>query len=275
LIQEETDRTKEQFAQAVTLIQEETDRTKEQFAQAVALIQEETKEQFAHIERQFHVIEEQLDRQGRIEAQLSELNLSLSELATRDEINERITHIQTQEHILVQRQIELDERVRQNTSYLRLMQQQAQIGELVFALPVHEQVLTGEELINLIQILEHQFAPLAQANAIELSIQDEQAEPVLVAVTSYLGQRMASAGFTYRMPNDAWYHVDFTSVWSRSVLFKSANARLTPGGFFALITTPKHTDVPNGEGLHQVSDTNIVLSTQKHVRVLVWQSRTQ
>ena len=277
LVHTKQDDTAHPSHETIVLMQEDTNRVKDQFTRAITLMQEDTnrvKDQFTHLEHQIILLEGQLDDKGQIEAKLEELSMRLSDHATRHEINERMAQLQAQEQILEQRQIEIDERVRQNTSYLRLMQQQAQIGEPVLAMPQHALPLMGEELIGLIQMLEHQFVQLAQANAIEFSIQDEQAEPILVEVASFLGQRMASAGFTYRMPNDAWYHVDFTSVWNRPVLFKSANARLVPGGFFVLITTSTHTEVPNSEGLHQVADTNIILDTQKKIRVLVWQSST-
>ncbi|HEU5098082.1 MAG TPA: hypothetical protein VFU22_03490, partial [Roseiflexaceae bacterium] len=160
--------------------------------------------------------------------------------------------------------------VQLNTSFVRLFQQQREIeragDEPALA------VISGGDLIHLIDRLERELPELAQHSAIELSIQDHLAEATLASGAAYFGKRMSSSGESYRVPNDAWYHIDFTPNWNRDVLFESAVTRLAPGGHLIIVTLPEQTDPGDRSSLELIADRQLSLASGKEVRVYIWRA---
>ena len=225
----------------------------------------------ARMATQFDQVDGRIRDVERIESEISTLSQALDErtrlVVSPDLFEEKLLQIQAHMESRIR---DVDEKTRLNTSYVRLLIGQYNAGagmdEMRSALP-----LMKEDLLDLLHQLEHQYPELARCGSVELSVQDGAAEEMVAAGAAYFGDRMSSAGEVYRSPNDAWYHVDFTPDWKRSILFESARARLKRGGKFVLVTGPGNLDVPKPSNLDLVVDHIVALASARAVRVYVWQ----
>jgi glycosyltransferase involved in cell wall biosynthesis/SAM-dependent methyltransferase len=162
----------------------------------------------------------------------------------------------------------LETRVAQSESVYGALRRQAYLNSALG--------IDAGQLVNLLRDLERELPELAAARAVELSIQDIGAEAALVAGAEYFGARMASSGPTYRAPNDAWYHVDFTPGWNRPALLRNAPDKLKHGGLFVLITLADNAPAPtplnaDGAALTLRLDRAFEQRGTLPVRVYVWQ----
>jgi glycosyltransferase involved in cell wall biosynthesis len=162
----------------------------------------------------------------------------------------------------------LERRQRQSVSDLRALQLQLQSGAAPESGPAGP--ISEVDLRWLLQCIEAELPELRERGAVELSVQGPEAEAAIVAGATYLGNRMASHGDSYRAPNDLWYHVDFTADWERPVLFESARARLARGGAFALVTEAGRKPAAEPEGLEQVYAGRLSLISGRQVQAYVW-----
>jgi hypothetical protein len=138
-----------------------------------------------------------------------------------------------------------------------------------------DSTLTGDELLELLHILEDVPFALAGCSAVELSFQAEHAEELITVGAGYLGDRLSSKGPLYRSPNDAWIHIDFTPNWNRTILFENAIRRLKPNGKFIIVTQPEHTVAPDALSLVAIDNQVMQLSGQRQVRIYLWQTRSE
>jgi SAM-dependent methyltransferase len=203
--------------------------------------------------------------QAQLEANLREATAQQQETTAQQQ---EITARQQEATI---RQSNLEHQVRLNTSYIRLFQQQLESTNRADSSSTAEVRLTRAELLDLLRALEHEMPDLAQAAAVELSIQDGMAEDILLEGASYFNERMSSAGTTYRVPNDVCYHIDFTDEWNRPKLFESAVSRLQSGGKLVIVTMPDHDSSISVEGLGQIANSILTLASGKQVRAYIWQ----
>jgi hypothetical protein len=130
--------------------------------------------------------------------------------------------------------------------------------------------LTPRDLAEILAALETGADP-APAGAVEVSFQDGRAEALRWAARRPFGGRLASAGASYRAPNDLWIHVDYTADWNRPILLENAAARLAPSGRFVLVTAPSAGPVPQArEGLALEEDRAVALAAGGAARLLIW-----
>ena len=127
--------------------------------------------------------------------------------------------------------------------------------------------LTSDDLTQLLAALERDLPP---TQAVELSVQDAEGEALLAGAHAFFGNRMSTAGPSYRAPNDLWIHVDFSPRWNRVQLLDNAAARLQPGGHFVLLTGARTGGAAGHPQLAGVEDRLIELSTGIRVRRLIW-----
>jgi hypothetical protein len=127
------------------------------------------------------------------------------------------------------------------------------------------------DMLQIIQQLEQESSDLAQANAVDLSIQNADAENVLAEVSRHFGDRLSSKPATYRLPNDLWYHIDFTPNWNRKVLFENAPNKLVHGGHFVLISDADVAERPETTSLELVFD-RIFAIGERRVHAWVFKS---
>jgi glycosyltransferase involved in cell wall biosynthesis/SAM-dependent methyltransferase len=222
--------------------------------------------------QQVQVAQQQFVYRDDFLAQLTELNTRLAMLENypiqqQAQLTELATRLEGRLIEFIDSQAQVNEQVKLNTSLVRLFQQQREIehaGEAA-TLPV----LSGGELIHLIETLEREIPELAKHTAIELSIQDNLAEETLANGAAHFGRRLSSAGETYRVPNDAWYHIDFTPHWNRKVLFESAATRLARDGHLIIVTAPEHEDIGSTNSLEVEANRILKLISGKNVRVYI------
>ncbi|HEU4328968.1 MAG TPA: hypothetical protein VFS21_37870 [Roseiflexaceae bacterium] len=165
----------------------------------------------------------------------------------------------------------IEERVRQAIGATRLLQQQLsqQLGLETGA----DSPLTRAQLLAVLAGIERDVPQLAECSAVEISIQGEQNEEQIAAVAEYFTTRASSRGESYRFPNDAWYHIDFTPNWERADLFAGAQARLAADGLFVLVTSPEHELSGEREGLELVEDRVLTVEGGLRARVFIWRKR--
>jgi hypothetical protein len=207
----------------------------------------------------------QTESQAHLEATLQQIATHQAQLET------SLQEATAQQQEAITRQSRLDHQVRLNTSYIRLFQQQLESATRADGASTAEARLTKAELLDLFRALERETPDLAQAAAVELSIQDGMAEDILLEGASYFNERMSSAGTVYRVPNDVCYHIDFTDEWNRPKLFESAVSRLQPGGKFVIVTLPDHDSSVNVDGLEQIVNRILTLASGAQVRTYIWQ----
>lgn len=245
--------------------------------------------QVGGISGQTGTLQAQAQQLAELNARLGDLNLVLARLdtqthATTQQLSEHQAHMHSQLQDIAERQArleaqlqestarqtDLDHQLRLNTSYIRLFQQQ-------FKADSHDELASADangirstELIELIQTLEQASPELAQAAAVELSIQDGMAEDTLIEGAAYFGERMSSAGESYRVPNDACYHIDLTNDWARQGLLASAVSRLQSGGTLAIVTAPENDSPSSMEQLEPIDDRMITLASGRQLRAYLW-----
>ena len=222
----------------------------------------------AHLEKGLGDMNDRLDRRladndahleeglGDVHAQLGSLHARVREQAERESAAET-------------RLAEVEDVARQATSHVRLLSQQIEICQGNRP-SQSESPVSGEELVRLIREIENDLPDLSQCQSVDIVVQGEAVEEALVAGATYFGNRLASKGPTYRAPNDAWYHVDFTNDWNHAGIFESAAARLSTGGFLVMVTHPEHADEETHEGLELVGDRTLEFGPGKTVRVYAW-----
>jgi SAM-dependent methyltransferase len=226
----------------------------------------ELRNQLGHLDMRIgQATQHQTESQAHLEATLQQIATHQAQLET------SLQEATAQQQEAITRQSRLDHQVRLNTSYIRLFQQQMESATRADGTSTAEARLTKAELLDLFRALERETPDLAQAAAVELSIQDGMAEDILLEGASYFNERMSSAGTTYRVPNDVCYHIDFTDEWNRSKLFESAVSRLQPGGKFVIVTLPDHDSSVNADGLEQIVNRILILASGKQVRTYIWQ----
>ena len=96
----------------------------------------------------------------------------------------------------------------------------------------------------------------------------------LFAGAAFLGDRLSAKGSVYRLPNDLWYHIDFTADWARSVLFDSAATRLASGGGFVLVTASEHRRLAEHPRLQLQAELELHLLSGKRARAFLWRKRS-
>lgn len=203
------------------------------------------------LEQTLQVMQERLDTQLQDFSQLSDKAKSINF----KELNDK-----------------LEQRVRLNTSYVRMLQQQFAMLAYDEETGLYEKIpFSGNELVQLIRKIEKIVAPLATAGAVDISIQGSAAEDRLIEAAQYFDDRLSSKPSIYRAPNDAWYHVDFTSNWDRPALFDNAAIRLAPGGHFILFTSNVHTTAPAAPALNLVLEQQMQMTPSQDVYVYIWQ----
>jgi SAM-dependent methyltransferase len=217
-----------------------------------AIQMQQSLQRLNQLETQFHNVEQRLTtmwqqhHDDQFEAMLREQT---------DQIKNRIDLLETH--------------LRDSVSQMRLLE---------YTLGVEKQHLdvsfdfTAAEVIELIYQLEQMIAELRQATAVDISIQNAAAEDVLAEVSKYFDDRLSAKPAVYRLPNDAWYHFDFTPNWNREGLLKNAARKLVRGGIFGLITHADATEVSTVEELEPIYDG--VLSVGEK-RVCVWVFRSK
>jgi SAM-dependent methyltransferase len=219
---------------------------------------------------------ERLDAHSAGQQQLAErLDTSQQQLAERldtsqQQLAERLdTSQQLAEQWSSERQA-LDLRVRQAISMTRLIQQRLDVEHAGGAPPAEAIALAPAEALELIAELERASPDLAACTAVELSVAGAQAEQLVAVLAEYFGERTSSRESSYRYPNDAWYHIDFSAAWNRPSLFANAISRLGEAGYFVLVTVPEH-DTPGAiAGLQQVEERTFELAGGRAIRSYVW-----
>ena len=201
--------------------------------------------------------QQQMEHQAQLARQLEEIAVHQAQLET--QLQEAATW-----------QVDMDHQVRLNTSYVRLFQQQFKRDSSDEQSAADQASITGAELVELLRTLEQASAKLAQSVAIELSIQDGMAEDSLMAGATYFGERMSSAGATYRVPNDACYHIDLTNEWSRQGLLASAVSRLQDDGIFVIVTAPEYDTPGSIQQLELIEDRMLTLGSGRQLRAYLW-----
>jgi hypothetical protein len=229
-----------------------------------------------HQFKQVQVAQQQFVDRGDFLAQLTELNTRLAMLENypiqqQAQLTEFAARLEARLSEYIDSQAQVNEQVKLNTSLVRLFQQQHEIEHASEAITAP--VLSGAELIYLIETLERDIPQLAQHTAIELSIQDNLAEGTVANGAAYFGHRMSSSGETYRVPNDAWYHIDFSPNWNRKVLFESATTRLAQDGHLIIVTAPEHEDIGSTNALEVEANRMLKLISGKDVRVYILRVR--
>lgn len=132
--------------------------------------------------------------------------------------------------------------------------------------------LTPRDLAEILADLEKGAREGGLPGAVEVSLQDVRAEPLLLAARRHFGGRLSSSGPQYRGPNDLWVHVDFTADWNRPILLENAAARLAPGGRFVLVTAAGTGEPPRHPDLQLAADRQVPLSGGGPVRLLEWRT---
>ena len=128
----------------------------------------------------------------------------------------------------------LDQRIRLNTSYIRLLRQHtagAQADRLT---------LPPGEIAPALRTLEAQTPELSQARRVCVSVAIARAELTLLEMTEYFGGRVVAADYS---DCDAWYHVDPSSQWRTPQFLDEARAKLRNGSRLVLITKDDPVDL--------------------------------
>jgi SAM-dependent methyltransferase len=211
-------------------------------------------------------LEAQTASKARLEGQTDALARGQQELLRSQREAEARTQAQLESQAAAARSVE--ERLRQAVGSARLLQQQ--LSQQLAPSSEAASPLTREHLLSIIAEIEREIPALAERSAVEVSIQGEDSEELIVALAEYFTTRASSRGESYRFPNDAWYHIDFSPDWDRADLFAGALARLVTGGHFVLVTRPENTLGADHEGLEPVEDRVLTLEGVPEVRVFVW-----
>ena len=125
--------------------------------------------------------------------------------------------------------------------------------------------LTREQALSLFAQLDELDSTIANAQAVEVSIQDLMAEDVLFAAVEHFGDRMSCLDPEYyRAPNDLWINIDFTDRgWDRHNIWENARARLEkPDGRLVLVTQVDRA-VPEAAGLELIEDGHLELGQER------------
>jgi SAM-dependent methyltransferase len=192
----------------------------------------------------------------------------LAQVTTQHQQERTAQHVNLAEAMV--RLSKLDEQLRLNTGQLRFLQQQ---NEVQTQNTKTDLKLTTTELLELLTQLDKEPFALTGCSSIEFSIQADYAEDLIVTGTAYWGDRMSSKGPIYRLPNDAWVHIDFTSDWHRPILFENSARRLQPDGKFVIVTRPEH-DLPlNDLPLVAIDNRVLQLNSSRTVRIYLWQAK--
>jgi glycosyltransferase involved in cell wall biosynthesis/SAM-dependent methyltransferase len=209
-----------------------------------------------------------VEQQANLIANLLEQNARLTEQV--DRLNEDLlTAMKSQIEDMHRGVSDVDQRHRRLVSDVRVLQQHIESSNDSLPRPTQSSI-DDIDVRWLLQNLEQELPELRSCRSIELSIQDGAAEVALSAGAAYLGERLAAAAETYQLPNDLWYHIDFTPDWSRPMLFESARMRLPRGGVFVLVTEPAHVEAGHYEGLELIHNTRLTLISGKVVRAYMW-----
>lgn len=131
--------------------------------------------------------------------------------------------------------------------------------------------LDSSNLVGILEALERELPRLAHDQAIEVSFQDVAAEELLFIAYRYFGSRLAAADVTYRSPNDAWIHFDFTRDRLRTILLENAAARLACGGYFLLLTAPPIAARGGHEALRFMRSIELTTIDGPSLQALVWE----
>jgi SAM-dependent methyltransferase len=129
------------------------------------------------------------------------------------------------------RQQETGDAVRLLVSRMRLVMQTQSLDASLSDAPS----LNAIGIIQVIRLSEAAIPALAQANAVDVSLQpgDERAMSLCAA---YFGRRLSAANNVYRAPNDAWYVFDLPGSSTDDPVFDYAVARLSIGGHLVLVS---------------------------------------
>ncbi len=165
----------------------------------------------------------------------------------------------------------IEERVRQAIGATRMLQQQLSQQDGPDADAAGP--LTRAQILALVAGIEQELPELAERASVEVSVQGEQSEELIATLAEYFTTRASSRGESYRFPNDAWYHIDFSPDWERADLFAGAQARLVSDGRFVLVTSPEHELSGDHEGLELREDRVQTVEEGLRVRVFVWRKR--
>lgn len=145
----------------------------------------------------------------------------------------------------------LESRVRDLRSRVRLVEYVARLaGD-------HDQSarLAGHELVAVIRETERLVPDLARSSAVDISIASDGAEGTLLDACEYLGERLSGSGHEYRMPNDAWIHIDLDGDSFDQMLVDNAIRKVKPDGLLVLVSD--RIDWEKTEELDVVLDTRI------------------